>query len=309
MICSENDGPYPKSLSDDHIPNNSETNIGSICEALCLRASGRSLLETTLVVISLILFSTCSVLAPVEAKGRPVIAGTLIDNYLIVDLYGDGGFRARNVEGRWITFPGDTSMLSVRIGRSEYVLYPNLSTGVELDSFFIPSENQTEVSWWIDGVRVGQRLNLISGTIYIMFEITSFRKESTDISLRFLLDFQLGENDGAPIYVENHGFITNEVAFTFPRNVSLEKWWVCDSLETRSTVICRLTTPCSKLIFAYWGTAKNSIFDYNPISARSFYQPESPKYPESDGCALIYYPFVAMKPNTTKTVTLTYGIF
>jgi len=273
-----------------------------------LRVSGPSLLEARLIVLSLIFFLVCSTLGAVKARATP-ITGTLIDNHLIVDLYGDGGFRAREVGGRWITFPGDTSMLSVRIGRSEYVLYPNPSIGIELDSFLIPSENQTEVSWWINGVRVGQRLALISGTIYILFEVTSFRKESTDISLRFLLDVQLGENDGAPIYVENHGFVTNEVAFTFPRNVSLEKWWVCDSLETRSTVICRLAAPCSKLVFAYWGTAKNSIFDYNPISARAFYQPAFPKYPESDSCALIYYSFGGVKPNMTRTVTLTYGIF
>ena len=274
-----------------------------------MRDSSRRLPETALVVVSLTLLSTCSPLAPVEAIGTPRITGTLIDNYLIVDLYGDGGFRVRDIDGRWITFPGDTSVLSVRIGKSDYVLYPDPSKGVELDSFSIPSDNETEVSWLVDGVRVGQRLNLISGTIYILFEVTNFRKESADISLRFLLDVQLGENDGAPIYVENHGFFTNEVAFTFPRNVTLEKWWVCSNLETPSRVICRLTTPCSKLIFAYWGTAKNSVFDYSPISARAFYQPGSPKYPESDSCALIYYSYGTMKQSTTRTVTLTYGIF
>jgi hypothetical protein len=242
-------------------------------------------------------------------KNKPEIAGTLADNYLIVDLYAGGGFRARDTQGRWITFPGDTHMLSMRIGREEYVLYPNMDLRAKVSEPVSIVGNVAQMTWLVDGVRVQQKLTLMTGIVFISFEVTNLEGLGKNIGVRLLLDLQVEWNDGATVYVEGYGLVTKETAFSFPGNLTFDKWWTQGSLNSDFKALCRFPTTPSKVSFAYWWTARNTVFDYMLDPTRPPFQPYPGTFPESDTCALIYFDLGLLLPNRSRTSQITYGLF
>jgi hypothetical protein len=245
----------------------------------------------------------------VEGKSQAKIVGTLADSFLVVDVYADGCFRARDTQGRWITFPGDTHVLSLRVGQEEYVLYPSLDLRATMSAPVTTEENIARITWMLGGVKLEQRLTLVTGIIFISYGATNLEGREKNVGLRLLLDLQLEWNDGAIVFVEGYGWVTKETSFSLPGNLTFDKWWAQGSLDSDFKALCRLATTPSKVIFAYWMTAKNTVFDYTADPTRPPFQPHPGTFPESDTCVLIYFDFGLLLPHRTATSQITYGLF
>jgi len=243
------------------------------------------------------------------AEPSAQIVGTLANDYLTVDLYAEGGFRARLSydPAIWITFPGDTGILSLKTGQAEYRLYPDPTKGVMVASHLRLAGNVDEITWVVDRLQVAQRLRLVAESLYIIFEIANLGSADTSAKLRLLIDTQLVWNDGAPIYVEGYGTFTHEAFFTFPENLTFNRWWAHSSPEDNVRSVCHLLTRPYQVAVAYWGTARNTIFEYQTSPSRPFFRTGHLKNPESDSCVLMYFSLERLQPRTPQKITITYG--
>jgi len=265
-------------------------------------------LTAVTMLISLPLHSIRSLTVMAQSSGN--IVGNLANDYLTVDLYANGAFRARlssDIVG-WITFPCDTGTLSLNTGQAEYRLYPEPTKGIAISRHLMLKANEAEMTWMVDGLRVVQRLRLLAESIHIIFEITNLRSTENTAKLRLLVDTQLFSNDGAPIYVEGYGIFTHEAFFTFPGNLTFTGWWACVSPEDTFRSVCNMLTRPYKLAFAYWGTAKTTVFEYQTDPGRMFSRPGHLKSPESDSCVLMYFNLDRLQPGIPQTITITYGV-
>jgi hypothetical protein len=172
----------------------------------------------------------------------------------------------------------------------------------------IAKEREAEIAWMVSGVRIAQKLKLVEDEIWISFEATNFRGIETAVRLRLLIDIQVGENDGAPFYVDGHGVMTNETSFDFPGDLDFTEWWACAFPEDGFRSVCRLFTRPYRLVFAHWFTAKNTVFGYEINPQRTFCQSGYWKHPEADSCVLFYFDLGSLTPNARKTVLIAYGV-
>jgi len=264
-------------------------------------------------VVAAILMCTflCQSASPTtSAEPSAQIVGTLANDYLTVDLYAEGGFRARLSydPAIWITFPGNTGILSLKTRQAEYRLYPDPTKGVTVTSHLRLAGNEDEITWVVDRLQVAQRLRLVAESLYIIFEITSLGSADTSARLRLLIDTQLVWNDGAPIFVEGYGTFTHEAFFTFPGNLTFTRWWACEGPEDNIISVCHLLTRPYQVAVAYWGTARNTIFEYQTSPSRPFFRTGHMKSPESDSCVLMYFSLERLQPRIRQKITITYGV-
>jgi len=203
-----------------------------------------------------------------------------------------------------------SSYLTVQIDGMNYA---NSPYSPSLNDYVIQyptvDDNAITTKWSIGSIQIEQTIELAGEAAKWIFTISNTGTSSRQVKVRYLFDYQVREQDGAPIYVPEVGLLKKETKFT-GGEINFDYWFTRDYLDSTYTVQGRhtLSTRPYMVIFANWAWAVDYLFDYPEFDPnRAFYTPGEIYSPESDSSALIYWDLATINPGETKNIVTYYG--
>lgn len=210
---------------------------------------------------------------------------TISNADLSVDLDLYGLFRMETADEQALTYPGFTSFISVKVGNSVYS-HRDGSLNVVQPTRRLSSSEAEVVFRTREDVEVRQRFTLSGQTLRLWATIYNRSSQRWTVGVRYLIDTQVGVNDGAPLMAPNVGVRTYETDLPAPPFIN---WFSYDRYPDPLLIgYGTLDTPPTRMVFAWWPTAVDSLWDYNPNPNQAFYTPGYTRSPESDSAVLIY---------------------
>ncbi len=237
--------------------------------------------------------------------GDPVIS----NEHLSINVYADGGFTGETASGECIFYPGDTSMLTVKVDGNVYdnENNDNLDYYRSRDSYINPSNDDEIITEWDlpEDIHIEQHIELVGEQAKFNVILENEDSVGRDVSVRFLWDTQIADNDGSPLKEEGGTLRYFEAAFS---PVTFNYWSAYARPDPGSLVEYASwdDTP-DRIVFAHWPEAVDTSYDYSWSSSRRFYTPGYTSTPESDSCVLMYWEDMSLHPGETETVTSYYG--
>lgn len=204
-----------------------------------------------------------------------------------------------------------SSYLTVQINGVNYANYGEFpSLNQYIVQYPTTLEDSIITAWSVESISIIQTIELVGKAAKWQFAITNNGASAKQIKVRYLFDYQVRDQDGAPIYIEGIGLIKKETKFE-GSEIGFNYWFTRDYLDSTYTVQGwhTLETKPYLIIFANWAYAEDYIFEYSAFDpSRSFYTPGEIRSPASDSCALLYWDLGAVNPGETKKIVTYYGI-
>jgi len=230
----------------------------------------------------------------------------------------DGGFTLRrSSDGKWLLYPSDTSYISINVDRSIYV-QPHARTeeGEQLSLVGSSSTQDGPIfTYRLPDLPVQVEIAFIVKPDWIIIRTKVMNNDSRNhtVAVRYLLDTQLDENDGAPLLapgitdpITGQAVVTHEVTITNP---VFKIWKAFDQpVNPILTTIGTLTQSPVRLAFAHWPEAVEAPWDYITDPNVPFFTPGFLKTPESDSCVLIWFDNRTLTPGQATTYETVYGL-
>jgi hypothetical protein len=268
---------------------------------------------TCLTVVITIAMIQVAALPPIKAEGPlkcPAGEDVQISNsYLILSVFDDtGSFNLRTTDGKLLLYPADTSNIAFQV---DGVTQKSTVYGGGLNYYItqrptITAPDTVIVKWKMSGISLAITYRLVGNNLQITATLANEDSISHQAGVRFLLDTQLGPNDGAPLYAPNIGVKTYETDMPSP---TFNYWMAYDFYPNPSLqAYCTFITIPDRIAFTWWPNSFNSIWDYTVNPNQRFYTPGYTYSPYSDSAVLIYYNPVPLAPGVSKTVMFTYGL-
>jgi len=220
-------------------------------------------------------------------------------------LYGNGqpatSYLTVRVDGtNYVTAPGNTGQNSTLMG--QYVSRSPTSTG---------SGQAIETEWVLpENVVVTQTISLAGKAVKFTVNVENRGTQEHTVQLRYLFDYQVDQQDGAPIFV-NGEVLTAETRFNSP---SFGTWQTYDQLpEPNLTGKGTIETQPDVIDFVEWEDAFRSPYEYNHSggpeedSSNEFYTPDNTSSPASDSAGLLYWELGSLEPSKETAITTYYG--
>ncbi|MFH0863229.1 MAG: hypothetical protein V1875_09425 [Candidatus Altiarchaeota archaeon] len=164
------------------------------------------------------------------------------------------------------------------------------------------SGNGIETGWVVGNMSVRQTIQLAQNRTIIKYSITNIGGSNSSVGVRMLIDTQLGENDGAPIYVPGDGLKTREVEY-LGKDLSFGYWKAYNEPDEPTIVSTGTIDPKEgmtypyRLIVADWKQGKDTAWDYEPEGRQI----------TGDSAVIMYYDLGILKPQEEKTIQAGYG--
>ena len=223
---------------------------------------------------------------------EPAEPGLVLENaYLRLLVFDSGLITLEEIDGDDLLYPEDTSDITLRIDGADYGRCGNLDGW--LPNYIISgpsrvSADTAQVVYEVRDVRLTIEYKLIEDTLRVTATIENYGSISHLVGLRFMLDTQVGINDGSPLYAPTVGVCTYETQIT---DVTFNVWKGYDFWpDATITTYCTMIILPDMIIFAHWPTAINYEWEYYGFDpSRRFYTPGYTTSPESDSCVLMYY--------------------
>ena len=231
----------------------------------------------------------------------------LYNGKLRVTVYSDGLFTAQTADGKQILYPGDTSDLSIKIGNTAYDIQSD-DLGDYMTVQPTKLNNYTAITCWeVNDINLTEKIELVGDYIKFTLVVRNDGYTTKNVSLRYLFDTQLEDNDGSPLMAKGVLY-THEWAFC-PVDFNYWSAYTEPNVTTSQLVTyCWWDTRPTEIIFAHWPDAFGTIFYYNWSPTRRFYTPGYTSSPESDSCVLMYWDNIVLPPGATKVINVYYGI-
>jgi len=138
-----------------------------------------------------------------------------------------------------------------------------------------------------EGIYVKQDFRLEGEALGVYVSVSNGTPVPHDVKIRYLLDTQIDDNDGSPLYAPPVGTRTFETEVAPLNFTSWEAWLTPVAPLMRA--IGTLPDIPSRVVFAWWPGAVTSDWDYTPNAEQQFFVEGYSGTPESDGCVLLYY--------------------
>jgi hypothetical protein len=243
-----------------------------------------------------------------EPAERLAGAVTISNDYLTMTIYSDGNFKGTNAIGECIFFPGPTSDLTIKIGSLEYNIRGTLSNYRTKDTYINPNNDKEAITEWVlpEGIHVEQHIKLEGDHVAFTVKARNNENFNQDVSVRYLWDTQLCDNDGSPLKAKGTIYI-KEMCF---EPIGFDHWCAYSRPEESEAKLVTYgwwADMPDKMIFAHWPSAIGSVYSYNWDPNRQFYTPGYVSSPESDSCVLMYWENMNLPANGEKSVTSYYG--
>ncbi len=243
-----------------------------------------------------------------EPAERLANAVTISNEYLTMTIYPDGNFKGTNAIGECIFYPGSTSDLTIKIDSHEYNIGGTLSNYRTKDTYINPNNDKEAITEWVlpEGIHVEQHIKLEGDHVAFTVKARNNEDFNQDVSVRYLWDTQLCDNDGSPLKAKGTLYI-KEMCF---EPVDFDHWCAYSRPEESDAKLVTYgwwADMPDKMIFAHWPNAIGSVYSYNWDPNRQFYTPGYLSSPESDSCVLMYWENMNIPANGEKSVTSYYG--
>lgn len=231
-----------------------------------------------------------------------------------------GTFTIRTGDGQDLIYKGQnpgTSYLTVRIDGQNYVSSA-LSEVVGSDTEFldeyvasgpriVEDGRGIQTEWSLpEGLDVIQTITLTDEAAKFEVEIENTGSQDREVDIRYLFDYQVGSQDGAPIAVDGN-VLTRERSYSPP---NFENWTTRDSfrnptLTGQGTIGIQPKT----LSFVAWEDAVGYPYDYEGFeSGKKFFTEGFTTSPESDSAGLLYWPRGTLPAGETDSIVTYYGV-
>ena len=193
-----------------------------------------------------------------------------------------------------------------RLGDVDYV-----STGIPPVAPPVTDTTSITTTYVQSGVRVLERVsiapNLDTGrydTTSIEYTIINESGSSRSVGLRMLLDIMVGDNDGAPYFIEGQGYVTRQSEWY---GESIPSYWVSyespiflfSSLKGRGQLVGGSAVRPDRFVIADWNQATYTTWDYTV-------KPNSQV--TKDSATILYYNPTTLGPGQSRVVRTYYGI-
>ena len=216
-------------------------------------------------------------------------------------LNANGNFILKTDSGEELTYPSYTSGLVVNVDGENY----SYGSGSLIQETTKESSQVASTTWEVaNGIRVTQTVSLSNEAVNFTLNISNTSERTQTVKARYLFDYQVGPQDGAPIYV-NGDIITTESRFESP---DFDNWQTYDQIpDPTLTGRGTLGTTPDKIEFVAWEDVTDTYeyADFDPNEA--FYTPGSNTSPQSDSAGLLYYELGDISPGSSRTITTNYG--
>jgi hypothetical protein len=204
-------------------------------------------------------------------------------------------------------FP-DTSYLTVQVDGTNYTSSETFGPSESMDGYVTQAptavdENTIVTEWTLpEGLVVTQTITL-DGQL-ARFDVTVENTDDTahDVKTRFLFDYQVGEQDGSPIWLEGQ-VVTNEMTFDDP---AFDSWKTYDTVPEPTLVgQANTITQPTRVQFVDWGLAFSSPYEYTTSPDVEFYNVSEES---GDSAGLLYYDLGTLDAGASTTVSTEYGV-
>lgn len=162
-----------------------------------------------------------------------------------------------------------------------------------------------------DGIRITERLYFSSNPdtgrddlVTIEYTLQNETDGARRAGLRIMLDTMIGDNDGAPYFIQGAGQTTQQFEW---EGSQVPAYWIAfesptfdvNSLKARGQLAGGALTRPDRLVIADWAAANDTVWNYtvDPLDAVT-----------NDSAVLLYYEPVRLGPGETRTVRTAYGI-
>jgi uncharacterized protein YkwD len=270
--------------------------------------------------------STGATLAPTavsEPSDVPGLAASAGNEYIQIGVGDDGRFTTGTTGGD-PEIPGDnerrllygyfteprTSFTTIRLSSDDGNQDFLLPTSVIVDG---PAARAggVDTTWQIGDLTVRQTLNPAlnpytgrEDTAVIRYEIHNNSDEMQIVGLRLMLDVQIGDNDGAPYFVPNHGNLVTEAEFL---DEAIPLYWRAfespifadDSLRAQGTLQDGLASRPDRFIIAAWPDLIDTEWEYTVDPEQSIV---------SDSAVALYWNPAELAPGDSAIYITYYGL-
>jgi hypothetical protein len=239
--------------------------------------------------------------------------------YVVGTTGGDPDSDLDNYKQLLYGYPGDvgTSFATLRIvdgaTTSDYRLgsVDYVSTGIAPEAPPVTDTTSITTTYIQSGVRVLERVyvapNMDTGrydTTAIEYTIINESGYSRSVGLRMLLDIMVGDNDGAPYFIEGQGYVTRQSEWY---GTDVPSYWVSyespiflfSSLKGRGQLVGGDAVRPDRFVIADWNQATYTTWDYTVKSNSQV---------TKDSATILYYNPATLGPGQRRVVRTYYGI-
>lgn len=250
---------------------------------------------------------------------------TVSNDYLTVfieDSTGIGTFTMKTADDQDLLFGnGDpqTSYLTVRVDGTNYVTARggNGSAATQMDQFVSQAatvaddRSSVETKWVLpERIEVTQTITLEGEAAAFDVTVENSGQQERTVDLRYLFDYQVDHQDGAPIFVDGE-VLTTETRFESP---TFTTWQTYDQLpDPELTGKATVDTRPDVVDFVEWEDAVSNPYTYEHAGdpeadpSDEFYTPGEGASPASDSAGLLYWELGAIEPGEEQAATTYYG--
>ena len=217
-----------------------------------------------------------------------------------------------------------SSYLTVQVDNKNYTTgiiagYGNpISMSQYVEQYPMIIDDSIITKWRLpENMVVIQKLSLVGEACEFNLTIINEGDQDRNVKVRYLFDYQVRDQDGAPIILWRNGereILKYETEYSGDE-INFDYWLTRDYLDSTYTLqgkhIIRGfgATPPDEIIFANWAWAAGYAFDYSAFNPqRNFYTPGEIYSPDSDSCALLYWDIGTISPGMSKEIITYYGV-
>lgn len=267
-------------------------------------------LSTGLIWTNVAVTGTAKATAKDENRTPAQTDGILSNENLEVNVNPTGTWQITTNNGQELTFPSaSTSGLTIQIDDTNYSYGAPGGSFIDQyrtqDTQISDSGTEATTKWEIDGVAITQTIELSGEAAVFNLSIENLSDVEKRVKARWLFDYQVGVQDGAPIFV-NGQVVTTETRFESP---DFDTFQTYDSIPDPSlTGQGGIRDTPTKIEFVAWEDANSTEYQYDGFdSTKSFFTEGSVNSPASDSAGLIYYDLGSINPGTSTSVQTSYG--
>jgi hypothetical protein len=233
----------------------------------------------------------------------------LSNAYLALSLVNTGQFTLQTPDGQYLLYPGGyTSYLSVKVDSQVYTNYPEAGTQLSTITPLTQVDADTAFIDYVtpEGIVIHQQYNLSGQAVTFQVTVTNTDTGPHAVSVRYLLDTEVGYNDGAPLFSTSTGEVISETDIPSP---NFDRWESYDQFPNPTlTAVGTFETRPNRAVFAWWPNANQYTWDYTPNSDQAFFTPGYISSPESDSCVLLYFDLGSLTSGVAAALATSYGV-
>ncbi|MFC4989376.1 CHRD domain-containing protein [Saliphagus infecundisoli] len=237
-------------------------------------------------------------------------AGTLENDEVTLMLSmgsGVGSFtlRATELDDGYLLYPSaSTTYLTVQVDGTNYT---TSSAGEQMDQYLTDEPavdgESVAMAWQLpEGVVVTQTIELVGPLAEFTVDVENTSGQAHDVNVRYLFDYQVQQQDGSPIWLQNE-VLTTEREF---EDLTFDSWNTYNQIpDPTLTGLAEIETEPQLIQFVSWPSAVGVAYDYEIDPDRQFFDPE---YESGDSAGLLYWELGSIAAGGTRSVVTRYGL-